>query len=104
MRPIVERDFNISPYKLNYNGMTFVFSSIAIKNKFINRIEDYKKHETLYLKDKYGNLNINFDLFLTFALYKKLEKRGFRIYTDDNIEIKEDTLFLICYKSYGKHF
>lgn len=104
MKIKIELDFSKSNYKYNFMGATYVFSSEFNQRRFATRIEDYIKSETYKLKYNYGGVNINFDLFLSFALYKKLEKRGFRIYTDDNIELKEDTLFLIAYKQTGKHF
>ena len=97
-------DLDNSNFKASYKGLTYVFSSECNKLKFENRIEDYIKQETLKIKSMYSQLNINFDLFLSIALYKKIEKRGFKIITDDNIDISKDTLFLIAYKQIGKHF
>lgn len=97
-------DLDNSDFRFNYKGLTYVFSSECNKNKFETRIEDYIKQETLRIKSLYSQLNINFDLFLSIAFYKKIEKRGFKIITDDNIDISKDTLFLIAYKQIGKHF
>lgn len=100
MRRKIVLDFNQSNYKVAYEGLMYVFSSETNQNKFSKQIKEYINKETLDIKYRYSNLNINFDLFLTFALYKRIEKRGFKIYTiEDHIELKEDTLFLICYKS-----
>lgn len=104
MNSKVYYDLAESPLIYNHDGFSFVFSSEANKRKFINKLEDFKKQETLYLSNRYYHVKLNFDLFLTIALYKKLERRGFRIFTDDNVTLSEDTLFLVCYKSYGKHF
>lgn len=92
-------DLEQSNYKYKFEGLTFVFSSELNMNKFKDRIKDYIKQESLKLTWKYSNLNINFDLFLSIALYKRIEKRGFLIYQGDNIILKEDTLFLIAYES-----
>lgn len=106
MRRKVILDFNESNFKVAYEGLMYVFSSETNMNKFSNQIKDYIKKESMDISYRYSNLNLNFDLFLTFALYKRIEKRGFKIYTiEDHIELKEDTLFLICYKQQdAKHF
>lgn len=105
MQNKIEYDLNLSNYKFKYKGLDFVFSSEFNMKRFAEKIEDYVKQETLKLKCRYGNLNINFELFLSVVLYKKIEKRGFLIIEDDNITLKEDTLFLIAYKSKTeKHF
>ena len=103
----IELNLENSNYRFNFKGLTFVFSSEFNLRRFSERIEDYIKQETMKLKYRYGNLIINFDLFLSIVLYKKLERRGFLIYDgeDQEIELKEDTLFLICYKSKeNKHY
>lgn len=92
-------DLKESNYKYSFEGLTFVFSSELNMNKFKQKIKEYIKQETYKLSYKYSNLNLNFDLFLSVALYKKIEKRGFLIYQNEDIELKEDTLFLIAYKS-----
>lgn len=97
-------DLEVSDFKYNYMGLTFVFSSNTNKNKFETQVDNYIKQETLKIKNKYEYLNINFDLFLVIALYKRIEKRGFKVVTDDNISIKPNTLFLVAYKEIGKHF
>ena len=60
-----ELDFSKSKYKYNNEGLTYVFSTENNKNKFINKLEDYKRLETLRIKSMYSQLNINFDLFLS---------------------------------------
>lgn len=98
MQSKIELDLKKSTYECKYKGLSFKFSSEFNLKRFCARVENYIKEETLKLKYRYGNLTINFDLYFAVSLYKKLERRGFLIY-DGNIEIKEDTLFLICYKA-----
>lgn len=75
-----------SEYKFNYGGKTFFFSSEFYKNKFIESISNYIETETFKLQVKY-NVNIKFDDLFLIALYKKIEKRGFRILDENNKEI-----------------
>lgn len=99
-----EFELEKSNYKVNFNGLTFVFSTELNLRKFKQHIKEYIKQETLRLKYRYNNLNLNFDLFLSIAFYKKIEKRGFLI-LEEGITLTEDTLFLIAYKSKtGNHF
>lgn len=98
MQSKIELDLKKSTYECKYKGLSFKFSSEFNLKRFCNRVEAFIKEETLKLKYRYGNININFDLYLAVSLYKKLERRGFLIY-DGNIELKEDTIFLICYKA-----
>ena len=77
-----------SDYKCNIRGLIFYFSSKKYLEKFINNVENYITNETMKLKVKY-NIIISIDLFLMLAYYKKIEKRGFRVY--DNLNKKEIT-------------
>lgn len=77
-----------SDYKCNIRELTFYFSSKQYLEKFINNVENYINNETMKLKVKY-NIIISIDLFLMLAYYKKIEKRGFRVY--DNLNKKEIT-------------
>ena len=77
-----------SDYKCNLQGLTFYFSSKQYLEKFINNVENYINNETMKLKVKY-NILISIDLLLMLSFYKKIEKRGFRVY--DNLNKKEIT-------------
>lgn len=76
-------NLNESEYYFKYKGLVFYFSSEFYKNKFANEITNYNETETLKLQVKY-NININFDILFMLSLYKKIEKRGFRIYDEEN--------------------
>lgn len=81
-------NLNESDYKCNIRGLTFYFSSKQYLEKFINNVENYINNETMKLKVKY-NIIISIDLLLMLSFYKKIEKRGFRVY--DNLNKKEIT-------------
>lgn len=100
MKNKIELDLTKSPHIYLYQGLFYVFSSISNLNKFKNKIEEYKLNETLRLKYKYGIQNINFDLFLTISFYKKVEKRGFLVTSEDRkISMQEDSLFYVSYQA-----
>ncbi|MFR8117258.1 MAG: early protein GP4 [Clostridia bacterium] len=77
-----------SEYFFKYKGLIFYFSSEFYKKKFTKEITNYIETETFKLQVKY-NINVNFDLLFMLALYKKIEKRGFRVY--DEVNNKEIT-------------
>ena len=79
-------DLTESEYKVKKLGLTFYFSSKFYMKKFEDEVEIYSHNEMLKLYNKYKVTN-NFKQFLAIAFYKKIEKRGFRIY--DNINRKE---------------
>lgn len=76
-------NLNESEYYFKYKGLIFYFSSEFYKNKFANTIKNYLESETLKTQIKY-NININFDLLFLISYYKKIEKRGFRVYDEEN--------------------
>ena len=79
-------DLTESDYKVKKLGLTFYFSSKFYMKKFENDVEFYINNESLKIFNKYKVTN-NFKQFLAIAFYKRVEKRGFRIY--DNINRKE---------------
>ena len=81
-------NLNESEYFLKYRGLIFYFSSEFYKKKFADNIQNYIENETFKLQVRY-NININFDELFMISLYKKIEKRGFRIY--DELNKKEIT-------------
>ena len=81
-------NLNESEYYFKYKGLIFYFSSEFYKKKFADEISSFIETETLKLQVKY-NININFDILFMLSLYKKIEKRGFRVF--DEINKKEIT-------------
>lgn len=76
-------NLNESEYYFEYKGLIFYFSSEFYKKKFVYNIQNYIENETFKLQVKY-NVNINFDILFMISLYKKIEKRGFRIFDARN--------------------
>lgn len=91
---MVYQDIFESSYSYNYKGYEIYFSSLFNKERFIDRIENYILDENLKNINKYG-VKIDLTNYLIVVLYKKLEKRGFRIYNKDNKLLEEDKIFII---------
>lgn len=51
--------------------------------KFANSVMRYVDEESTKLKLKYG-MNLSFEIYLMLSYYKKIEKRGFRVYDNEN--------------------
>lgn len=89
----IELNLQESKYKHEYNNFIFYFSSKSYLEKFKKNLSEYILMESYKIKNKY-NIHINFSLFLAVALYKKIEKRGFRIiHKDMGYIISENTVF-----------
>lgn len=61
--------------------LTFYFSSTFYKNKFDKTKDDFIKNEKIKFNLKYKTFLYDDD-FLYILLYKKIEKRGFRVYNN----------------------
>ena len=92
MQPKIYYDLSESKYFLNYEGMTFYFSSPFNMKRFDVNADDYIKMESLKLDSKY-HVKANYTLLLAIAFYKKIEKRGFRIEIDDKTLFENDIIF-----------
>lgn len=88
-------DINESDYYYDLDGVRYYFSSEFNLTRFKNRVLDYVNEESIKLKLKY-KININFDLFFSLAYYKKIEKRGFRVFilSDKEIKLTKDQIIL----------
>lgn len=71
-----------------YDNMLFYFSSLLYYQKFERLLSEYLKNETLKLRNKY-NCTISCDEMILLNLYKKIEKRGFKVYYKDHL-LKEN--------------
>lgn len=86
-------DLKKTPFKTLNKGLIFYFSSEFYKKKFIENVNKYIHEESLKIRNKYKIGNI-LDLFLAVSYYKKIEKRGFRVYDSVNKkEITEKSIF-----------
>ena len=82
---MIYNDINESEYKFTYDRLTFYFSSKFYLEKFTREYSEFIKDETMKFKIKY-KCNAYIDEMLLLLLYKKIEKRGFRVlYNDTNI-------------------
>ena len=75
---MIYNDINESNYTFKYDDLVFYFSSKFYKEKFIKEYSDFIKDETMKLKIKF-KCNIYCDEMILLLLYKKIEKRGFKV-------------------------
>ena len=75
---MIYNDIDESIYNIEIGDMKFYFSSQFYLEKFKNEYETYLKEETDKLRIKF-KCNINADNMILILLYKKIEKRGFRV-------------------------
>lgn len=79
-----------SVYIYKFEGIEYYFSSMFYLDKFKNNVEKFIEEESTKLEIKYKIL-IDFRVYLAISFYKKIEKRGFRI-KSDNVEINENLM------------
>ena len=91
---IKESDYSA---KLNVNNEEIIlyFSSNFLKKKFLNNIAIYIHNENIKLSILY-KIDIDATKLLILSYYKKLEKRGFRVYINEK-EVINDNLTLTTY-------
>ena len=75
---MVYNDINESDYVFRYDEFVFYFSSQFYKEKFIKEYANFIKEETMKLKLKF-KCELVFDYIILILLYKKIEKRGFKV-------------------------
>lgn len=75
---MVFKDINESNYTFKYDDLVFYFSSQFYLEKFIKEHAQFIKDETMKLKIKY-KCSIYCDEMILLLLYKRIEKRGFRV-------------------------
>ena len=85
---MVYKDINESNYIFEYNKLKFYFSSLFYKEKFIKEHIDFIRDETMKLKIKF-KCSIYCDEMILLLLYKKIEKRGFKVLYN-NTPIREN--------------
>lgn len=84
-------NINESEYMTTFGGFNFYFSSNFYKEKFEREVQKYIEEEELKINNKYKT-QINVSLYLAISLYKKIEKRGFRVF--DNLNKRYVTPFI----------
>ena len=90
---MVYNDINESTYSFKYDDIEFYFSSNFYREKFIKQYSDFLNQETIKLRLKYRCF-INCDLMILLLLYKKIEKRGFRVIYKN--KILEENYYIEC--------
>ena len=90
---MIYNDLNNSTYSVTYDNFTLYFSSNFYKEKFVKNVDNFIKEETDKVKVKY-KCDVYSDELFILLLYRKIEKRGFRVLYK-NKEIKEMILALI---------
>ena len=86
-------DLNESTYKVDYKRFTFLFSSKFYIDKFKKELDNFVNIENKKIYSKY-RVVLECSEYLALSLYKKIEKRGFKVYFN-NKEIKENESFSI---------
>lgn len=81
---MVYQDIFESNYYYDYESYRLYFSSLFNKKRFIERIEEFIKDENIKNSNKYG-VKIDLTNYLIIVLYKKIEKRGFRVYNNSEL-------------------
>lgn len=79
---MVYNDIEESNYSFKYDKLLFYFSSRFYEEKFVSEYANFLKEETIKLKLKYKCI-IEADELILLLLYKKIEKRGFKVLYDD---------------------
>lgn len=85
---MIYNDINESNYMFTYDRLIFYFSSKFYLEKFTREYSNFIKDETMKFKIKY-KCNAYIDEMLLLLLYKKIEKRGFKVLYDGN-ELQEN--------------
>ena len=94
MKSKVYYDIKKTAYSTEYGEFKLYFSSEANMRKFNSQIDEYIEEQSFYLYNRFGNTDNIFDDFLTIALYKRIEKRGFRVIYKENIEVLPNCTFV----------
>lgn len=87
MATIIYHDIEKSKYTFKYDNLTFYFSAPLYLNKFKDKYINYIKEEA----DKFNSrfrMSIFADELFLLELYRKIEKRGFKVLYKDK-DIKE---------------
>ena len=71
-----------SDYYYDFGEYRLYFSSLFNRRRFRERIEEFIFDENIKLSNKYG-IKIDLTNYFVIVLYKKIEKRGFRVYNKD---------------------
>lgn len=90
---MIYNDINESNYTFKYDKLVFYFSSKFYQEKFIKEHINFIRDETMKLRIKF-KCGIYCDEMILLLLYKKIEKRGFKVLYNDK-QIREN-YFITC--------
>lgn len=96
---------NESDIFYRFQNYKFYFSSIARRERFIQKLENYVKEESFKLINKY-DINIDeesFNIMFAFILYNKLEKRGFKVERNVDSHKVKDILEMPMFRIWGDY-
>lgn len=89
-----ETDLKRSNYKFSFNGLTYYFSTPKNVERFSKGLHEYIEQEQIKFQNRYKT-TIKLKTFLIIEYYRKIEKRGFRIYDElSKKEITENVKFI----------
>lgn len=71
-----------SEYRHTVDGVTYVFSSKLHRDNFINRLEENRESINSSLSNRF-NFAVEVNRIADCVLYRKIEKRGFLIVTNE---------------------
>lgn len=91
----IYNDLNESEYFFKYDDLIFYFSSKFYLNKFKSEYINFIKEQTNKLVVKF-KCNIIGDEMMLLLLYRKIEKRGFKV-TYNNVDITDKYSFKISW-------
>lgn len=74
----VYHNLDLSDYEYQFKNFSFIFSSKFYIEKFKSEVYNYIKTNSDKINDKYTSIDL--EEYLAFSLYKKIEKRGFKVY------------------------
>lgn len=83
----IELDLEESKYCYTYKNLTFYFSSRFYLRKFDNELEKFIDNETKKLYNKL-KVRADYSILLAVVLYKRIEKRGFKVMVDNDEPIE----------------
>lgn len=86
-------DLTESTYRLDYKRFTFYFSSKFYIDKYKKELDNFVNIEDKKIYSRY-RVVLECTEYLALSLYKKIEKRGFRV-NFMGVEIKENESFSI---------
>ena len=88
----IELNLKDSNFRASYGKLLFYFSSKFYLNKFKKELETYIFTEHIKIYNKY-KIKIDLSEYLSLALYKRIEKRGFLVKdVKTNRKIKENEI------------